>query len=499
MANITRDIFTNSANRFRLYATVAIILFLLALTARGFEAWRKHEPLNFIFSDARGQYVYLPSVVIDGDLDFKNEMLANWGGELERWDYDINETTPRGFIRNKYHVGMALTLAPAFMAAHAIALLGYEFTGSALLAPNGYSLPYQIICLLWVMGLSWLTMVLLDRLLERYFKLDGWAIGAASLAFWLGSHYLWYCLREPFMIHVMSTFWISAIVLLCARIHRDVTEYRRLSGWEMFLLCGSTSMALICRPSNFFVMPVLIWTLIGIARAGMIGQFIARLPMTIPGFLPIAAQALAWHYLNGNWFSYGYGEERFVWTDPALLQTLFSLQKGLFVWTPLLLLSAAGIAMIFLDPRNPMRGFVAAWTIGAAILWYVNSSWWAWAFGWSFGARAFLELAGLFILGLAFLFQWAGRQPSAGRIVVAGLTGLFIMHTYVMMALYQTNRIDRGSGQFGGWNPAGAPRKAVDDLVRRLREAGEPIPDFLQADYPSTAPTSQISSAHIIS
>ena len=39
------------------------------------------------------------------------------------------------------------------------------------------------------------------------------------------------------------------------------------------------------------------------------------------------------------------------------------------------------------------------------MLWYVNSSWYAWWFGESFGARAFLELSVLFVLGLGFAFE----------------------------------------------------------------------------------------------
>src|SRR5438045_1040925 len=65
--------------RWRIYRTVTLVLFVVALVGGVVKSRRSHEPLNFIRGDGRGYYVYLPSLVIDGDLDFRNQMLATYG------------------------------------------------------------------------------------------------------------------------------------------------------------------------------------------------------------------------------------------------------------------------------------------------------------------------------------------------------------------------------------------------------------------------------------
>ena len=40
-----------------------------------------------------------------------------------------------------------------------------------------------------------------------------------------------------------------------------------------------------------------------------------------------------------------------------------------------------------------------------ALNWYVNSSWWCWWFGNSFGGRAFLDFSLVFVAGLAFALE----------------------------------------------------------------------------------------------
>src|SRR5262249_37459374 len=116
----------------RTYLLLGLGLFLLGLAAVSFK-----PSFDLIVSDGRGYYVYLPSLVIDGDLDFRNQMLEHGPAAgrpaLERG------LTPRGLVANRYPVGLALTLAPAFLAAHAAAEAGHAATGWGWLAPDGYS------------------------------------------------------------------------------------------------------------------------------------------------------------------------------------------------------------------------------------------------------------------------------------------------------------------------------------------------------------------------
>ena len=84
---------------------------------------------------------------------------------------------------------------------------------------------------------------------------------------------------------------------------------------------------------------------------------------------------------------------------------LFSVQKGLFFWSPLLLLAVAGLALLVADSA---RALSAAGRRRAGCGTYVIASWWDWQFGGSFGHRGFIDVYPIFGAG-------AGSASSNGR------------------------------------------------------------------------------------
>jgi hypothetical protein len=87
---------------------------------------------------------------------------------------------------------------------------------------------------------------------------------------------------------------------------------------------------------------------------------------------------------------------------------LFSLNHGLFAWTPVTLLAAIGL--IPLARRDALTGWAALGVVLLAV--YVNASvsdWWA---GEAFGARRFIGCTVFFALGLAAVLAaplWRSR------------------------------------------------------------------------------------------
>jgi hypothetical protein len=291
--------------RRRLYLLVSAVVVVLAFIAGVAKSVRLHAPLNFVLSDGRGYYVYLPSLAVDGDLDLRNQMLATFDADLNTV-YRLSDVTERGYVVDKYTVGVAMTLSPAFLAAHAIACIGYAILPSRFIAPDGYSLPYQLCCMLWIEALSFFSICLIDRLIESQFDIRPRAIAAGVLAFWLGTHYLWYALREMFMSHLISLFWISAIVWLCAVLRQEAQHRRRIRAINLALLSAALGMALVCRITNVFIVPVVFWMLAGIWRAGMMRELIVRAPALLPGAFPLALQAAVWHIMTGHWMYNAY-------------------------------------------------------------------------------------------------------------------------------------------------------------------------------------------------
>ncbi len=422
--------------RLRLYAAVALGFFGLALVGTLFG-----EEYNFIFADGRAYYVYLPSAVIDGDLDFTNQVREHY-----QVGFNPLPERPAGRIFNKHPVGLALSLLPAFLLAHVLSAGLFALTGSALVAPDGYSAAYQTVCLAAILGFGLMTLAIADRWLTERYALRGWTSAAAVLLFWIGSNYAYYYFREPFMVHVTSAFWVAAAAALALRLREGLAGGRPL-GRDAFLFAGAAAMAFACRFSNAFLgvfVADLIWNA---WRRGALRRLVRCLPAALAGLAPLAVQVAVWHATTGRAIVDPYPREGFRhWRNPYLWSTLFSQRHGLLSWSPILLLAVFGLWVRLrrgglADPL--LRGYAAAFVL----LWYANSSWYAWWFGDAFGGRAFLELAGLFALGLGFGVAELAERGVAALRMGAVFAALSVAWNWLLMLAWSMRWIRHN------WNP----------------------------------------------
>ncbi len=416
--------------RWRFYAVLAVVLFavanILVLLKPHYE---------FVVGDGRWYYAYLPSLVIDGDLDLSNQVAKHWGVDFK--EGLLTELHPAtGLLHNKYSVGMALTLLPGFVISHLISLLLFSLSGSPLFTPDGYSVLYQLGALISVMGLGLLGMVLCDRLLSRKFALSGVAVWGAVTSFWTISHYSYYYFREPLMAHTVSAFWVVACFYLGARISRNISPTIAVG-----LMLAAFGMALVVRPSNVFVLPFVLSVFVSHLFSVNRRELLVLLGFVLLSLIPFALQSSVWHVMAGRWLYYSYNDPGFLhWKSPFLWSTLFSTNHGLFFWSPLLIMAVAGYVR---ELRARGGAFLWLGALGALILWYLNSSFFMWWFGDSFGGRAFLELAPLFILGLGFVYDRVARGGARTRLpLILFLAGCFI-YNYSLMALYIARFIPR--------------------------------------------------------
>jgi hypothetical protein len=428
------------------YITVAALCFVMSIYLAAMNAELSGGPINLIVSDGRGYYVYLPSLMFDNDLDFANQVRERWDDEFDPWYLTL--VTPKGQVAGLYSAGMAMSLSPAFVAAHALSVPLHAFTGSAAFAPDGYSMLYQVLCCAWICILGCCAMTMLDDVLATLLELDPRAVLGGVLALWIGTHYLWYYMLEPFMVHIVSSFWICAIVWISMRLMRQA-DAGRLRTLELFALLFAASMAVVCRPTRGDRAPRT--PAAGGRRwsAGQMVELLKRLPLALPGILPGLLQMCAWKWQSGQWIYYSYQGYGFkYWNDPALWQTLFSTRNGLFVWAPTLLFALGGIAW-WLRTRQPAgRAVIIALCIAACILWYANSSWHCWWFGWACGGRAFLEAAPLFAIGFGCFFHFAlTASPQVRRLCLHGFL-LAVAWTYMVMILYRAKIIPPESTWF---------------------------------------------------
>jgi len=451
-------ILDHEQGRYFVYRIVAVAFAMIAISFVLFKG-----SLNFVVSDGRGYYVYMPSLMIDGDLDFSNQIQNNWDVDFK--PELLEDRTPLGFVRNKYPLGLALSVFPSFTVAHGFSLGLHSLMDSNSFLPNGYSALYQLSTLFTVLTFGYLMMVMIDRIMMTYFALRGAAIGCAVLSFWTLSHYAYYYFREPIMVHVTSAFWVTSCLYFGLRTLSRTSALNSSSTVEarnlqynsrrilvnLGLMFMSFAFAIVCRPTNVFIgFFVATATLISLSQAERPSLWLKTFGIGLISTFPIIIQVTVWKVMTGSWISYSYNSEGFVHAArPFLFSTLFSSLHGLFFWAPVLFLSLAGLILRF-RAAQPLRDpLLAPLMLGALVLWYFNSSWHQWWFGDAFGARSFLELAPLFVFGLGFFFSAVlQQQKHSQRVLVTGAVGACGLYTYGLMALYIARKIPRAGYLF---------------------------------------------------
>ena len=109
----------------------------------------------------------------------------------------------------------------------------------------------------------------------------------------------------------------------------------------------------------------------------------------LAGAVVVAPQLALYKWTTGAWFvnayvTHGMG---FSFWSPHLVAVLFSPQKGLFFWSPILLLSVIGVFLA--------GGWARALALPVVVLFalqtWLIASWAQWQFGASFGHRGFTD------------------------------------------------------------------------------------------------------------
>ena len=129
----------------------------------------------------------------------------------------------------------------------------------------------------------------------------------------------------------------------------------------------------------------------------------------------------------GQFFLYSYGTEGFDFWHPHILQFLFSYDNSVVLYTPLLLAPLLFAILMYKNEHKQLI-FGAIITLGVTI--YIHSSWWAWSYGFSFGARTmldFLPLSGILI----------GLSLKEAKLKQYFTLPVYIFCCFLTMLLYQ--------------------------------------------------------------
>lgn len=308
--------------------------------------------------------------------------------------------------------------APFFPLAHAL-------TKWSNLSPDGFSLYYQHAA--GLSGLVWIVagLAVLRRLLLRSFG-DG--VTAATLAaVLLGTNLFHYATFDSTYSHPYSFFLFAALMLLTAMWHERPTARASL------LLGLVAGLIVLVRHTN-----VLFLTLVPLyghiaRRTSPVARstsHVARVLATAA--LVVVPQLWIYYQATGRPVVSAYGELGFNWSDPQVFGVLFGTAKGLFFWSPILLLGAAGLVLLARSGREA-SAFVLPGCLFLAANTYLIASWWDWQFGGSYGHRGYVDSLPVFALGLAAVFERASRRPAATWPMAVGVVSLGALSIFQML------------------------------------------------------------------
>lgn len=383
------------------WAVAAAAVLCLAGYVFVYSTGRATAPIR---SDGYSYYVYLPSWFIYHDASLASVARDCCGGEFPASTGVMRWPGTRRWV-DVHPVGVAVMQAPLFLAAHGL-------TRWSNLPADGFSLYYQHS--VGLSGLAWIVAGLwvLRNLLRRHFS-DA-VTTATILAILLGTNLYHYATYDSFYSHPYAFFLFAALM--------DLTDRWHGAGERHPVLLGVTAgLIVLVRHTN--VLALVMFPLYGVtgvqsmrANCGWLYRDRADLARSFAIALAVVAPQLALYYrATGRALISSYGPLGFDFGSPHLFGVLFSVQKGLFFWSPILLLALAGLLLA----RGTARAFALPSLVFLAVNTYVIASWWDWQFGGSYGHRGFVDSLPMFAVGLAAVYSHAAARPSWRRVLWA--------------------------------------------------------------------------------
>ncbi len=359
-------------------------------------SWSKSDWQNGVLStDGRGYYAYLPSIILFQDLSYEKNKLAI----EEQLGYEMSHhcilEDENGKRFNKTFPGVSLMQLPLFLVSIVVAwLAGFSI--------NGYSEPF----LIGIQLSAWWAAIFGFYALRKSMKLIGLSEKLSLLVAVLtlfATNVFYYATAVPSMGHIYSFMLLSWFLYASIRL----VQHNRIKNWVFWgALLGIIALV---RPTNIVVVVIFpfIWQWCSpsqkiVASIWANRKHIAYAMLTF--MMVVSLLPILWKIQTGNWLVWSYTGEGFYWLSPQPFKVLFSFRNGLFIWTPLALLSLVGF---WYGWKNAPNKFSLLWLAGYFLInLYIISAWWTHYYGGGFGHRVYVDhqFFTALLFGLALLF-----------------------------------------------------------------------------------------------
>ena len=374
-----------------LMACIALAVFVI--TALGY--YTGFMPFAYMHSDGNGYYMYLPAwfVYKDPGIHFLDQLTADPSG-FENTFY-LMET---GQVVDKYTMGVALLELPFFLVAH---LLTCIFLPGRV---DGYSAIYQLGMMASTCFYYFIGCLCTYKAGQKYASKKSlfWSVVLVTL----GSGLLHYISRDGSYSHVYSFACIALFILLIQKFEEKPSMKLQLLGGLIF------GMLTLIRVTN--VVMVMIYVCFNVDS---FRNFWSRLLNILKpkNWIGIAAgfilvwlpQLIYWKWAAGSFIVNSYNlpgnifDERFYWTEPKILNVLFYINRGIFFWCPVIVLSALG----FILCRKYIKELWTGLLVSLLLFIYIISAWWCYDGLCGFTNRFFVDMSGAFMLMMAVFWE----------------------------------------------------------------------------------------------
>lgn len=364
--------------------------------------WTGTSGLNYrlvIQSDGNGYYHYYESFL-------GRDTLRN---QKENGRYLLK--TNNGNIVNKYFVGPAFVQSPFVIPVYLYKSIDEDIID---FYDEGFQKAISLAALFYLLLGFWAL-----RKLLKLFNIDDRIIAFTIFALFFGTNLSYYSLIEPSMSHVYSFSFISVFLYLFKDISVNYTKGKTL------LLALVLGLMLLIRPVNILIilaLPMLFPTFTEFWKTKK--KLMFSFPTNVLSALILLSlgsiQLLAWYAQTGDFIVWSYSNEGFYFLNPELYKYLFSFRKGLFIYTPFVLIS---LFVYILGMRK--YKYKLFYALGFVLfLFYFLSSWWNWYYGDSYGSRVVIDY--LSIMALLFAIGMQNLRIKTQRIIVV-ISALFII------------------------------------------------------------------------
>lgn len=372
------------------------------------------NPHRIIDSDASNYYAYLPLTFIYDQMDYRFDEESY----LIMKDYVYSIPVENGNNINPYTMGMAIAYSPFFFAVHLpTKWMGYPTTG--------FSMPYRIGIILACLFYAITALLLLKKILVRFFDDRVSALTLVTLV--LATNLIYYITYEPGMPHAFNFAFNVYFLYLTLKWHEKPGV---LNSVLLGLITGLIS---LIRPTDVIVALVFIFWKVnsfGALKTNIL-LFLRKWPLIITivffAFLVWVPQFLYWKHYTGHYMYNPYKDAgfSFFFDNPQIFLSLFSYRKGWLLYTPVMLLLLPGFILLYRKYREYFWPVLVYFLIN---LWIISSWCLPW-YGGSYGQRAYVASYGIMALPLAAVFaSLFVKRKTLGFIAGVAIAGLFIAH-----------------------------------------------------------------------